>query len=261
MSNVNWDLVKFRASSWGNLLAEPKDAADKKAGRLGLTCQKELIKIYNLVKYGRKKDLVTKHMEKGKLAEEDAITLYSRVEKRLYFKNQQQLENDWFTGHPDLGDTEDIMQAKECDDIKCSWELDTFTPKLLEEVDKAYVAQLNCYFSLSGAQGGAIVYCLVDCPESVLNGELYKLSRSMDIIDETPEYKEAASELIKNLTFSDIDYRERVIKKWVYRDDELIEKMKAKVPVFRQWLADFDQKHMSQYPKPIIADIETTKVA
>lgn len=257
MKQIDWNKVKFRASSWGNLLAESKD----KKEIVGKTAAAELIKIYNQLKYGRKKDLVTKHMTKGKLAEEDAITLYSRVEKKLYFKNQVQLENEWFTGHPDLGDHEDIMKAMECDDIKCSWEMDTFTPKLLEEVDRGYTAQLNVYFDLTGAQGGSIVYCLVDCPPSVLMDEKRRLLYSMDVIsEESPEYLEAAAELERNLTFPDIDYRERVIKKIVHRDEELIEKMKAKVPIFRQWLADFDKKHMSQYPKTELL-IEETKAA
>jgi hypothetical protein len=246
--DIDWSTVKFRASSWGNLLAEPQSKADKDAGKLGVTCQKELVKIYNLLKYGRKKDLVTKHMEKGRLAEEDAITLYSRVEKRMYYKNQQSLENEWFCGHPDIADTVDIFKAMEVDDIKNSWELDTFTPRLIEEPDKSYVAQLNVYYSLTGAQGGAIVYCLVDCPLSILMEEKKRLLYNMDVVSEiSPEYLEAAAELERNLTFPDIDYRERVIKKPVLRDDDLIEKMKAKVPIFRNWLAEFEQKHLSLY--------------
>ena len=68
--------VKFRASSWGNLMAEPKDAADKKAGKLGMTCQKELLKIYNLYKYGRKpKDIRTNAMDKGILLQSEGIQL------------------------------------------------------------------------------------------------------------------------------------------------------------------------------------------
>lgn len=246
MSKIDWGNVKFRASSWGNLLAESKE----KGQPVGKTAAAELIKIYNQVKYGRKKDLVTKHMTKGILAEEDAITLYSRVERKLYFKNQQQLENEWFTGHPDIGDTENILEAMEVDDIKNSWELDTFTPKLLEDNDRSYIAQLNVYFDLTGAQGGAIVYCLVDCPPSVLMDEKRRLLYSMDVVsEESPEYLRAAAELERNLTFGDIDYRERVIKKPVTRDDELIEKMKSKVPIFRQWLEDFHKKHINQYPK------------
>ena len=253
MNKTDWNKVKFRASSWGNLLSEPQSKADKDAGRLGVTCQKELIKIYNLVKYGRKKDLLTKHMEKGILAEPDSIELYSRVEGRKFHKNETQLSSEWFSGHPDISDTVDIYQAYEVDDIKSSWELDTFTPRLIEETDKSYVAQLNVYFSLTGAQTGAIVYCLVDCPHSVLMDEKRRLLYSMDVIsEESPEYLKAAHELERNLTFGDIDYRERVIKKPVTRDDELIEKMKSKVPIFRQWLEDFEKKHLSLYKKQAV---------
>ena len=246
MSKVDWSTVTFRASSWGNLLAESKTKGEV----VGKTCAAELIKIYNLVKYGRKKEIVTKHMAKGILAEPEAINLYSMVEEKAYYKNEVRLENQWFQGHPDIADTENILEASEIYDIKCAWEMDTFTPKLLEETDRGYIAQLNVYFSLTGAQQGAIVYCLVDCPDSVLMDEKRRLLYSMNVIsEESPEYKEAERELVRNLTFQDIHYTERVIKKEVQRDDELIEKMKAKVPIFRQWLHDFDKMHMSQYPK------------
>ena len=57
---MDFSQTKFRASSWGNLLSEPVSKADKESGKLSLTCQKELIKIYNQVCYGRKKDITTK---------------------------------------------------------------------------------------------------------------------------------------------------------------------------------------------------------
>jgi hypothetical protein len=72
----------------------------------------------------------------------------------------------------------------------------------------------------------------------------------MNVISEfSPEYLVAAAELERLMIFEDIDYRERVIKQPVPRNDELIEKMKAKVPIFRQWLSDFHSKHMNLYPK------------
>ena len=81
---MDFSTIKFRASSWGNLLTEPVSKADKEAGKLSVTCQKELIKIYNQVVYGRKKDITTKQMDKGTQAEPDSIMLLNRVEgKRL----------------------------------------------------------------------------------------------------------------------------------------------------------------------------------
>lgn len=249
---IDWETIKFRASSWGALMSEPREKAAKERGDLSVTCQKELIKIYNQIKYGRKKDIITKAMEKGRICEEDGITLYSRCERKIFVKNDQQLENEFFTGFPDMGDHKDIRQATEVDDMKISYELDTFMPKLIEDADSGYEYQLNVYFDLCGKQclGGNIVYALVSAPLQLLNQEKKSLLWRMDVAtDLNPAYLEAAEELEHNMIFEDIDYRERIIKKPVKRDDELIQEMKDKAPRLRQWLMNFDKKHMSQYPK------------
>lgn len=243
-NNTDWNKIKFRASSWGNLLTESKD----KKG-LGQVCQKELIKIYNQVKYGRKKDITTKQMDKGKWCEEAAITLVCRVEKQLYEKNQEQLENEWFTGHPDIFLGESIQKADQVHDIKCSWEMDTFTPKLLEPVDKGYEAQLNAYYSLTGAESGSLMYCLVSAPSQIVEQEKKSLLWRMDVATElNPDYIESAAELEHLMVFEDIDIYERVIKLPVPRNEELIEKMQSKVPIFREWLCNFEKKHLNLYP-------------
>jgi hypothetical protein len=247
---IDWNKVKFRASSWGNLMTEPQSKEDKLAGKLSKTCQKELIKIYCLWKYFRKKDIVTNKMDKGILGEEDSITLLSRVEKKLFYKNKEQLENEWFCGHPDIFVGDNVQNADEVWDIKSRWELETFMPKLMEEADKSEDYQLQCYFSLTGAKSGGIANTLVDCPIEILMDEKRRLLYSMNVAtDENPEYKEAAAELERLLTFPDIDYRERVIKQPVIRNDEMIDKMKAKVPIFREWLSNLEKTHMGLYPK------------
>lgn len=246
---IQWDKIKFRASSWGNLLKEPKEKAAKERGELSEACKTELIKIYNREVYGRVKDITTKQMDKGIQAEPESIQLLSLVEGEFFFKNEEKMENEWFTGHPDLilNKEDGILEVW---DIKTSWEMDSFMPKLIETPDKGYEAQLNVYYSLTGAQGGAIAYCLVSAPQSILEAEKRKLLFSMDVATEfSPEYVMAAQELEKLMMFEDIDYRERVIVQKVPKNDELIEKMKAKVPIMRQWLKDFHQKHISLYPK------------
>jgi hypothetical protein len=246
---IDWNKIKFRASSWGNLLTESK----VKGEPIGKTCAAELIKIYNQEKYGRKKDITTKQMDKGIICEPEAIQLYSLLEGDMYYKNEEELENEWFRGHPDIGNAIDIKMATIVNDIKCSWDLDSFMVKLLEDADKAYVAQLNVYYSLTGAESGHIVYCLISAPPHILNQELeslqYRMAKNTEKIDFLEDYEKAAKELRNLMVFDDIDPRERIIKIPVPRNDELIEKMKAKVPVMRQWLHDFHKKHLSLYPK------------
>lgn len=244
--------TKFRASSWGNLLSEPVSKADKEAGKLSMTCQKELIKIYNRVVYGRVKDITTKQMDKGIQCEGDSIKLLCQVDGQIYYKNEDYLENEWFCGHPDIFIGDNIQNSSEVWDIKTSWELDSFMPKLIEATDKGYEAQLNVYYSLTEAQQGGLAYCLVSAPINIIEGEKKRLLYNMDVIsEESPLYLKAASELEKLMVFDDINYLERVIKIPVPRNDDLIQKMKDKVPVLRTWLQDFHTKHMNLYPKTI----------
>jgi len=247
---IDFSTVKFRASSWGNLLTEPVTKADKEAGKLSVTCQKELIKIYNQVVYGRKLDITTKMMDKGIIQEPESIKLLSLVDGKMYFKNEEALENEWFCGHPDVFTGDNIQNADEVVDIKTSWSIHTFTPKLIEEADKGYIAQINAYLSLTGAKCGAIAYCLVSAPENMVEEEKYYLLKRINAATEySPEAIEAIEELKSNMIYDDIDYRERVLKIQIARDDELIQTLKDKVPALRKWLSDFYIKHQNQYLK------------
>lgn len=247
---IDFSKTKFRASSWGNLLSEPVTKADKEAGKLSLTCQKELIKIYNQYVYGRKTDITTKQMDKGIVCEPASIQLVSLVEGKMYFKNEDYLENEWFCGHPDIFIGDNVQNAEEISDLKTSWSMDTFMPKLIESIDRGYEAQLNCYYSLTGAKSGYIFYTLVSAtPEMVEEEKYYILKRLNAATEYSPEAIEAIENLKTNMIFEDIDYRERVIKISVPRNEELIQKMKDKVPVLRKWLSDFYIKHQNLYPK------------
>lgn len=247
---IQWSKIKFRASSWGNLLTEPVTKAAKEAGELSVTCQKELIKIYNQEVYGRRSDLTTKQMDKGIQCEPESIQLLSMADEKMYYKNEERLENDFFSGHPDLYLGETLIGAEQVGDVKTSWNLDTFMPKLIEEPDKSYVAQLNVYYDLCGCSGGFLAYCLVSAPLNILEQEKRNLLYRMNVATEiAPEYLKACEELEKLMVFEDIDYRERVIKIPVAKDQELIDRMKAKTPKLREWLEQFHRKHMNQYPK------------
>jgi hypothetical protein len=244
---IQWGKTKFRASSWGDLMTEPRS---KKDGQLSKTCQKELIKIYNLVKYKRTKQIKTREVIKGVIAEPASIALYGRVQGKVYFKNEIKLENDWATGHPDIFSGETIYTATEIDDIKTSWEIDTFMPKLVEEVDPGYDSQLQVYFDLvPTAKSGSIVYCLVSAPDELIQDELKRLQFDLNIPWESdPTYQAAAREIIRHMTFDDIPDPECVIKQPVERNEATIQAMRDKVPLLRDWLQWFENKHLKRNP-------------
>lgn len=245
MDNIDWNKVLFRASSWGNLMAEPKEKAAKDRGELGLSCQKELLKIYRKVVYDwDEDDITTPAMEKGTLGQTESITMYSKVAGQLFIENNEHLTNGDFCGTPDLYLGKSIREADMVDDMKNSYLLSNFIDKTVETVTPAQKCQLNCYYDLSGASGGNIVHTLISLPDEMFQKEcqklLWKMANNGEIATEyAPEYLEAVEKLKKKFIYEHIPIEERVFIQPVPKDEELIEKMKAKVPILRKWLENY----------------------
>lgn len=248
MNQPNWSQVKIRCSSLSCLFVEPQSKADKEAGNLSKTAEKHLIEVYARELWGVEKDIITKHMRKGIESEESALDLLSKVEKAFYVKNGFRLENDWISGHADIV-TDDLII-----DTKVSWDAFTFLPKLIEEVDKTYYYQLQGYMWLWGRQKARISYCLVDTPANIIEGEKYRLLRSMDVISEdSPAFIAAAKKLESNMKFSHLPPELRIINHLVDRDDEIIEKIAAKVEKAREFLEEIYKKHLSPHKPTLIS--------
>jgi hypothetical protein len=178
-------------------------------------------------------------MEKGILCEDDAIKLVSEIEGKHFVKNQERKSNKFITGHADIV-TDDAVY-----DTKVSWESETFLPKLLEPLDKMYYIQLQCYMWLYGKEKAKLYYCLVSAPDMLIQNERKRLLYNMDVIsEESPEYKLAEYELLKNMIFDDILPQERIISNLVYRDEEIISKLPEKVLKAREFLSQFQILHL-----------------
>jgi hypothetical protein len=243
---MNWNEILIRCSSIGYLMTEPKEKAAKDAGELSKTAKTHLKSVYIQEKYGRQKDVVTKQMQKGIEVEEDSITLLSRVQKKMLYKNEERLYNDYITGLPDIFEGESIRYATSITDIKSSYDLFTFMANVGEPLDSNYYYQLQGYMALSGATKAYIAYCLVNTPDHIINGEKYRLLKSMDVIsDESPEYIKEALKIEKNMTFDDIPKEERVLIFLVERDEIAINKVYQKVIKAREYLADFELSHIN----------------
>lgn len=235
---IDWNKVKIRASSLACLFTEPQAKADKDAGNLSKTAKTHLVEVYARELWGVEKDIITKQMRKGKDAEEASITLISRLDKALYVKHDDGVENDWISGHPDILTDDTVI------DIKTSWDAFSFLPKIMEEMDKQYYYQLQAYCWLTGKTKGRIAYCLVDTPDNIIQGEKYRLLRLMDVVsEESPEYLKAAAVLESNMKFAHIEPRLRVINHYCNMEPEVIEKIPAKVTKAREFLEELYQKH------------------
>jgi hypothetical protein len=229
----------IRCSSLSCLFTEPQKKEDKLAGKLSKTAKSHLIQVYAREVWGVEKDILTKQMSKGIIGEEEGITLLSRVDRKLYVKNDERKENEWISGHADILDDEEVV------DIKLSWDAFTFLANLDDNVNDVYFYQLQGYMALWGLKRARIAYCLVDTPESIRNDEKYRLLRKMDVAtEENPDFLRAWEKVEMGMIFNHIPPEHRVICQTVLRDDEIIEKIPAKVERAREFLQELHEKHL-----------------
>jgi hypothetical protein len=247
MNTVDWNGIKIRASAIHKLMVEPKSKEAKAAGLLSETAKTYLKEVYVETVWGLSKDIQSKFTDKGKLCEEDGLTLLSRIDKVLYIKNTDRLEDDWFTGTPDAFKGESLQKADLLIDNKCSWNAWTFIDKLNEPLDPMYEGQMQVYLHLAKCTAGRISYTLVDTPDEIIIEEERRLSYQMGALTtESPDFKAAKEYLWLSSKFSHIPIHHRHIGFPVQADPEYIEKAKSKVEKARQYIAELHEKHMIQ---------------
>lgn len=209
------------------------------------TCKTYLIQSYVLSKYGRVREITTKQMVKGTISEDDSILLFSVLEGKVYNKNTEMVSNSFISGTPDLYDTEDLLNCNEIIDIKSCWDIFTFLSNVPSPDNDQYYWQLQGYMALTGAKFGTIAYCLVNTPESIIEGEKYQLLRRMDVVTEDdPSYKRELKLLLANRYFDDIPMSERLLTYSIDRNEDDIQKMYRKVEKCREFLAEFEEMHL-----------------
>jgi hypothetical protein len=224
-------------------IAELEPIKDKY--ELSDTCKSYLIQAYVLSKYGRVQEVKTKQMVKGTLTEEEAIDLLAVLDKRSYIKNTDRIRNEYISGTPDLFDGDNILNSGEIIDIKSCWDIFTFLKNVQEPENDMYYWQIQGYMALTGAKIGTIAYCLVNTPDSIIEGEKYNLLRRMDVAtEEDPSYKKEVELLMANRKFDDIPMAERLLTYSVDRNDEDIERIYQRVSLCRQFLGEFEETHL-----------------
>lgn len=240
---MNFSKTLFRASSCGYLMVDPKSKADKDAGNLSESAKTHLIDIYVTNKYDRQTDISNKYISKGLMVEEDSITLYSRLKKKFFLKNEDHLSNEFIKGTPDLFDGKDIHSAEIIIDVKSSWDIFTFFRTHTKDINSQYYWQLQAYMALTGATSAKLAYCLINTPEMLINDEKRKLMYKMGCAtEESADFLEACIELEKSMIYDDIPLEERLIEFTIERNDSDIEKLYSRVRKAREYLNELEAR-------------------
>jgi len=239
---MDFSKTLFRCSSLGHLMTEPRNKSDKEAGNLSEGAKTHMVDVFVSNKYGRNTDISNKYIQKGLMVEEDSITLYSRVTKTFYKKNEYPLSNEFIKGTPDLYSGKSINEAEHIIDIKSSFDIFTFFRNLNSDLKDLYYWQVQGYMDLTGAKSASVAYCLVDTPEVIINDEKRKLMWKMGVAtSENEDFKQACDELDRLLTYADIPLNERLIEFQVERNQDDIDRMHQRVLKGREYLQKLDQ--------------------
>lgn len=235
---MNFSNTLFRCSSLGHIMTEPRS----KSETLSETCKTHLIDIYVANKYNRQSGIFNRYIEKGLMVEEDSITLYSRVKKSFFKKNENHLHNDFIKGTPDLFTGLEIYSADTVIDLKSSWDIYTFFRVHAQPLNKMYYWQLQGYMALTGATNAKLAYCLVNTPETLITDEKRKLLYRMNVVtEENKDFQQACKELDESMKYDDILLNERVIEFEIARNDQDIEKLYKRVQQCREYLSELSK--------------------
>lgn len=209
--------MKFRCSSIGKLMTEPKS---KSEGPLSVGAKTYIRELAAQEIFGVDFVVSSKAMEKGIECESDSILLLNSVRKLSLRKNTERRSNDFITGECDLFDS----VLKRGHDIKTSWSIATFPITSKDCEDKLHEWQMRGYMALWNADEWEVNYCLVDTPDRLIGFEPMELH----FVSNIPEHMRVTTWTVKR----DIE-----------KEEAIFEKVKHARDYFRQVIEEFDLTH------------------
>lgn len=195
-------------------------------------------------------------LQKGKIVEEESITLISVHDGLLYFKNDERICNDYLSGEPDIFTGDNIMNAERIIDAKTCFDYPGFLQKTQEELNPVYGWQVKGYCDITGALIGEVAYCLVDMPETMINDYKRKLFYKMDVpTEENIDFKKKWEIMERSMRFKQIPIPQRVHKQKVEPFTPSEQKLVYdKVKYCREWLWKFDEMYKQLNIIPEMSD-------
>lgn len=181
---MNVDNILFRCHSIGDIMG---------VKGLGDTGKKRAIYTYLEYKYGRRKQIKSKYLEKGTLCEPESFGIIKNVLGLDLSKNEERIDNEFLSGECDAISENCVV------DLKNSWDIWTFHDSIIK-YNTDYEWQLRCYMELYQKGESKLIYTLINAPDSMVLAALEKESYKYPEHD-TPEWVEV--EIIKDMVFTE----------------------------------------------------------
>jgi hypothetical protein len=220
-------VVKFRCSSLGKLMTEPKSKAE---GPLSQGAKTYIRQLAAQEIFGVDFEISSKQIEKGIEVEPESLALLNRVRGLQLVKNSERRQDDFLTGECDMFDT----PRRRGHDLKSSWSVATFPIVEADCIDKLYEWQMRGYMRLWDAHEWEVNYCLVNTPERLIGYE----PPSMHIVDHIPE-------CMRLTTWTVTRDREK--------EEAAVERLHHARRYYAEVIAEFDSTHRQGGPAPVLS--------
>lgn len=215
--------MKVRASSIGKIMSTPRKSGEV----LSQTAKTYVQDLVLEEKYGIKKEFSSRYTDKGNQVEDLSIALVNEVlNYNFIYKNDEQFENDWITGTPDVNTDEVLI------DVKSSWDASTFPWFETEIPNKDYYYQLQGYMWLTGKKESVLAYCLINTDFEMVEDEIRRAHWKLHLIEENDQLRKDIEAKHK---FDHIPKNRRVKYWFVQRDESVIEQIKERVELCREY--------------------------
>ncbi|MGQ0285812.1 translocation protein TolB precursor [Pasteurellaceae bacterium 22721_9_1] len=216
--------MKARCSMLHKLLGEPKSKADKEAGKITETAKSAVREIVKYDLFGYQSFEGNKYTEKGNQLEDNAIKLSGLKRGLPLKKNKERRENDLITGECDIY----VPSRKLIIDTKCSFDIGThpfFSDEAEDKAKKAgYDIQMQGYMWLWDCEEAQIDFVLFPTPLDLLS-PWQDTEKYIDLVEQIPQEKRITTVIVK-------------------RDEQIIEKIKERVPKAQAYYQQLIQEAM-----------------
>lgn len=216
---------------------------------LSETIVKEMCQIYAQEMYGKFTlsggGLKPHALDKGALAEDNAIAFISKIDNIKYEKNEKVISNAYFKGKPDILITvgsrlKDIVGLKE---VKVPYDYPSFLRLYEEPMSKQNSWQMQGYMDILKLDESELIHCLVDMPDSMIEARLDDLSERCFILGIPDEEIKQRCEFIRsNMVYDNIPDELKIIRVTVQKNSVRIKEAKARVRLARKWLLELHNK-------------------
>jgi hypothetical protein len=182
--------------------------------------------------YKRRKEFGNKYTEKGLIMEDTSIDFVAdELGYGFLAKNEKFLENDFFTGTPDIILNDHVI------DVKNSWDCFTFPLFDKELPNKDYFYQAQVYLALTGLSKYKVIYTLTDTPMHLIEKEAYFYCKNNGYDELEPEILD---EFIEKMTYSDIPNSLKIKVFEIEKCEETIDKLKNRVIECRNYIKSIE---------------------